>query len=921
MEMMALSMGLGLVRAVLQPPAGVGGDGDAFGDAFAGALGGLSQCIYPLILTQHQRPLEEKRQALQREIEAQRLEADARRFERTRELQFELAALSHRYRLAEQQAHFDNLLTMRDWDHFYQHSWPLVVSPVMFRTGESADGAVPRVPLRLFLSNARQGDYRANVEERVVQGLYDFVSVYYPGAGPRPVTFYDGGWRETHRHGGAFIQSLHRVLQGQPTLVIDPMVEGTGGSLTLRASFWGLGEMGIPFERSVFRLPLAAMFRETARAYARRWGEIRSAGSLADTVNPIDAANLKTLEVEEALQQKGLAPAEIEQMPLVQAGYRFDQRHYAAVADAVLVFHALVVGWVADAYYLAEHGLAPLLPEILPRLLHGEPDAELAGLLIGGFRQLYGSLEGRYGAFLDGASGGDVCIPPWCVSPELDLAYARSFAGLPDRSMADERLGHSLRSWLALRGDGGPADLDDPERILDLAVPGDLPYFSALREAYASLQDGAGAARVEALLARANDAGTQYARGERLCEQAPESAAAWYSLAAGQGHADAQYRLGDLYAAGRGLEPDDAQAAAWFEQAAGAGHAGAQYRLGDLYSRGRGVGQDCEQAATWYRKAADQGDARARAALGALYCRGRGVPQDDFAAAAWFRMAAEQGDARAQYDLGRLHRHGRGVLQDDRAAAGWFERAAVQGHADAQAALGRQYYLGLGVDRDYALAERWWRRAAAQGSARAQHNMGFLYRNGQGVEQDLATAREWFGLAADQGFALSQATLGALYRDGEGVEQDFGTAAAWFQKAADQEYAQAQYILGEMYVHGQGVDRNYGRAGDLFLRAAAQGYAPAQNDLAGLYFFGQGTAVDYEQARDWFGKAADQGYVKAYFGLGEIYYYGYGVPADTDAAVAWYVKAAEKDHAGARDRLIAILGDRFREVTGLDLPQ
>ena len=39
---------------------------------------------------------------------------------------------------------------------------------------------------------------------------------------------------------------------------------------------------------------------------------------------------------------------------------------------------------------------------------------------------------------------------------------------------------------------------------------------------------------------------------------------------------------------------------------------GAQYDLGELYYAGRGVEQDFFQAAMWYEKAAEQGDVRAK---------------------------------------------------------------------------------------------------------------------------------------------------------------------------------------------------------------------------------------------------------------------------------------------------------------------
>ena len=49
--------------------------------------------------------------------------------------------------------------------------------------------------------------------------------------------------------------------------------------------------------------------------------------------------------------------------------------------------------------------------------------------------------------------------------------------------------------------------------------------------------------------------------------------------------------------------------------AAGQGHAVAQYNLGVMYENGRGVRQDYVEAIKWYRLAADQGQAEAITSL------------------------------------------------------------------------------------------------------------------------------------------------------------------------------------------------------------------------------------------------------------------------------------------------------------------
>ncbi|MCJ7601185.1 MAG: sel1 repeat family protein [Desulfobulbaceae bacterium] len=70
----------------------------------------------------------------------------------------------------------------------------------------------------------------------------------------------------------------------------------------------------------------------------------------------------------------------------------------------------------------------------------------------------------------------------------------------------------------------------------------------------------------------------------------------WYRQRAEQGHADAQYYLGLMYALGKGLPRDYKKAAMWFRKAAEQGYADAQFDLGRLYAVGDGVEQDLVEA-------------------------------------------------------------------------------------------------------------------------------------------------------------------------------------------------------------------------------------------------------------------------------------------------------------------------------------
>ena len=82
------------------------------------------------------------------------------------------------------------------------------------------------------------------------------------------------------------------------------------------------------------------------------------------------------------------------------------------------------------------------------------------------------------------------------------------------------------------------------------------------------------------------------------------------------GNADAQYALGLMCKAGRGVPQNFIEAVAWFRKAAEQGHADAQTTLGQMYDNGDGVLQDSVEAVAWYRRAAEQRNADRRSPAG-----------------------------------------------------------------------------------------------------------------------------------------------------------------------------------------------------------------------------------------------------------------------------------------------------------------
>lgn len=134
--------------------------------------------------------------------------------------------------------------------------------------------------------------------------------------------------------------------------------------------------------------------------------------------------------------------------------------------------------------------------------------------------------------------------------------------------------------------------------------------------------------------------GQAYETGQGALKNAQE-AYFWYKKSADKGHPKSRYQLGMMYADGKSaVRQDFFLAAKWFRVAATFNHhAPSQFRLGELYFNGRGVEHDYGKAIELYTKAARQGHAGAQYLLGAMYQEGWGVAKDFVKAYVWLKQA------------------------------------------------------------------------------------------------------------------------------------------------------------------------------------------------------------------------------------------------------------------------------------------
>lgn len=240
-----------------------------------------------------------------------------------------------------------------------------------------------------------------------------------------------------------------------------------------------------------------------------------------------------------------------------------------------------------------------------------------------------------------------------------------------------------------------------------------IPYaFSLSQNGHIPGEENASSAlAAQRTAAQHGDANAQFALGVLALrgggggsDADPKAARAWFEMAAGQGHARAQFNLAEAFRNGIGGTPDPIRAMTLYVQSAQQGLALAQCYVGIAHETGQQGNVDLPTAVDWYRKAVAQNNACAQYHLAALLFAGQGLPKSEQQALALLRQAADQGLPEAQSWLGNLYMSGRMVSQDDRAALVWLQLAARQSDALAFANLSYLAQQGRAGERNRPLS-------------------------------------------------------------------------------------------------------------------------------------------------------------------------------------------------------------------------
>jgi fused signal recognition particle receptor len=314
--------------------------------------------------------------------------------------------------------------------------WPLRLFPSQILQSHRCDGPTP---LRVFLSLPANGP--RDLEGPVRQALQQFLSTHYNfNLGVRPIELLDGAWKDGQFQGAASIKALHERLRSEPTLVLETQTPEGDDHLYINLAYWGPAQDQYLYQ-TLEKIAYRPVVEDCARAAARQWRQARERlieqGLAKDNLDAdqrfggVRAANLKRLEQEEALSAAGIALDQVDPPP-----FQLVKEDWRAIHQFLITWHCLVMGWIGDLYHFSYWETPPLLPKLLPDLLHPDFPAAVAHAFIDHYCRSYRAVAAER--------------PAW--GPELALQLATPLAALPDPVWATGQVGQAIQDWLALRG-------------------------------------------------------------------------------------------------------------------------------------------------------------------------------------------------------------------------------------------------------------------------------------------------------------------------------------------------------------------------------------------------------------------------------------------------------------------------------------
>jgi len=266
----------------------------------------------------------------------------------------------HQCRLTEAQNQFEKQLHMWALGQFNSSMWPLL-TPFDHPSLKPNFTPGQQVPINVFLAKTDpKSPYAMLIQSDVKNRLSNFITTTYSNSREHPTICRIGDWKDGFQD-AAFINALWYGMQGQPSIVINPIQSEFGELLDLNISVWGLASNGYsPLTQTVLSGPFGSAIGRIKREETRKW--VNSGLPLS---SPELQHNANLLKQEETLISEG--KADLIDCLLVQ--YKLPKEIQTSVITRFSREYShmisCVAGMYADIYHLLEYGSTPFMPQAI----------------------------------------------------------------------------------------------------------------------------------------------------------------------------------------------------------------------------------------------------------------------------------------------------------------------------------------------------------------------------------------------------------------------------------------------------------------------------------------------------------------------------------------------------------------------------
>lgn len=478
----------------------------------------------------------------------------------------------------------------------------------------------------------------------------------------------------------------------------------------------------------------------------------------------------------------------------------------------------------------------------------------------------------------------------------------------------------------------------------------------------------------------------------------PKEAFYWYKKASVSDLA-AQLYCAAAYHYGYGVSHNEDSARRYYIDAARQGHAIAQFALGENFWQSRN-NHDKKMGVIWLSKAADQGNLAASTLLGRIYALGNTVvkknpekansylqpaiaknyvpaflvmgdwakSQNDFVGAElWYKKAdAMKIMPQAQLGLGQLYLDKKNAAHDPKIAFEWVLKAAKNGSYEAQVLIAKLYKDGVGTTANSLAALEWQKKAEKSRGSKdnsqdpavqmaqwlsndksnslaetpyLKNSIFNAWNNKNALKENIYNSApqmvmlnremiyhpqftmtdpqeiaidDYFDLLAKDMQTASQAwsfphypldpNVEALLRNDSMVLSHSPEQSLISTNSTFRSPSEPDAVFDYFNENSQGWERqaNYQAVLSQLYGQALLGNSDAQFAIGQLYQYGIGVAKNSEQAIIYLQLAASQQDVRAEYNLGLLYLQGQTTPVDYKKGVDWMLDAAYKGEPSAQ---------------------